>query len=117
MFNLRVPDPFGCRGVSCVKLPAAAAFPIDSQLLERLEQSRRALPPNSVKPLLRSRERQHAELPSAPRPPDAALRSTRVSDAAHASIERFPARVELRLRQLVRVEPLYARSKVAFGQH
>ena len=54
-------DPFGCRGVSCVKLPAAVAFPIDSQLLDRLEQSRRALPPNSVKPLLRSREPQHAE--------------------------------------------------------
>ena len=53
MFTLRVPDPFGCREVSCVKLPAAVAFPIDSQLLDRLEQSRRALPPNSVKALSR----------------------------------------------------------------
>jgi len=117
MFTLRVPDPFGCRGVSCVKLPAAVAFPIDSQLLDRLEQSRRALPPNSVKPLLRSLEPQQAEPRSAQRPRDAALRSTRKSDGAHATIERFPARVESRLRQLVRIEPLYARNKVALGQH
>jgi len=116
MFTLRVPNPFGCRGVSCVKLPAAVAFPIDSQLLDRLEQSRRALPPNSVKPLLRSREPQHAEPRFAQRPLEASVRSTRNSDAAHATVERLPARVEFRLGQLVRVEPLYTRSKVALGQ-
>jgi hypothetical protein len=51
MFTLRVRDPFGCRGVSCVKLPAAVAFPTDDGLLRRLEASRRALPANNMKAL------------------------------------------------------------------
>lgn len=51
MFTLRARDPFGCRGVSCVKLPAAVAFPTDDGLLRRLEASRRALPPNNMKAL------------------------------------------------------------------
>jgi hypothetical protein len=51
MFTLRVRDPFGCRGVSCVKLPAAVAFPTDDELLRRIEASRRALPANNMKAL------------------------------------------------------------------
>lgn len=51
MFTLRVRDPFGCRGVSCVKLPAAVAFPTDDGLLRRIEASRRALPANNMKAL------------------------------------------------------------------
>jgi len=119
MFTWRVTDPFASREVSCVKLPAAAAFPIDSQLLDRLEQSRRALPPNSVKALSRARasERAQVQAQPAPRPRDAEVRSTRASDAAQAAVERFPVRVESRLRQLVRIEQLYARSQVALGQH
>lgn len=57
MFSLGVRDPFGCRGVKCVKLPAAVAFPTDGQLLQRLEELRRALPPNSVKSLLKTASR------------------------------------------------------------
>ena len=90
MFTVRIRDPFGCRGVSCVKLPAAVEFPTDERLLHRLEQSRQALPPNSVKPLWRAR----------------------------ASVERVPARNESRatLPPLVRIEELYARSRVALSQ-
>lgn len=51
MFTLRVRDPFGCRGISCVKLPAAVAFPTDDALLRRLEAQRRTLPPNNMKAL------------------------------------------------------------------
>jgi hypothetical protein len=43
--------------VSCVKLPAAVAFPTDDRLLQRIEELRRALPANNVKPLWKSRER------------------------------------------------------------
>lgn len=120
MFTLGVRNPLGCREVSCVKLPATVAFPIDSQLLDRLEQSRRALPPNSVKALLKSRTPQYTETQSAQRPLDLELdhhgRPTRESGLGDATIERFPVRLESRLRQLGRIEQLYARSKVALGQ-
>lgn len=53
MFTLRVRNPFGCHGVSCVKLPAAVAFPTNDELLRRLEVSRRALPANNIKALRR----------------------------------------------------------------
>ncbi len=92
MFSVRVRDPFGCRGVSCVKLPATVEFPTDERLLHRLEQSRRALPPDSMKPLWRAR----------------------------APVQRLPVRTEPRavavLPPLVRIEELYARSRVALGQ-
>ena len=42
--------------VSCVKLPAAVAFPTDGRLLQRIEESRRALPVNNMKPLWKSRD-------------------------------------------------------------
>ena len=57
MFSMRIWDSFGSRGVSCVKLPAAVAFPTDGRLLQRIEESRRALPANNMKPLLKRRER------------------------------------------------------------
>ena len=56
MFTLRLRVPFGSHGVSCVKLPAAVAFPTDDRLLQRIEASRRALPANNMKPLWKSRE-------------------------------------------------------------
>jgi hypothetical protein len=56
MFKSRVRNPFGCRGVSCVKLPAAVAFPTDVRLLERIEESRRALPVDNMKALRKRRE-------------------------------------------------------------
>jgi hypothetical protein len=116
MFTLGFRDLIGCRGVSCVKLPATVAFPIDSQLLDRLERSRRALPPNSVKALWRSRAPQCTEGQSAQRPLDLDARPARESDLGHATIERFPVRVESRLRQVERIEQFFARSKVALGQ-
>jgi len=56
MFSMRFWDSFGSPGVSCVKLPAAVAFPTDDRLLQRIKESRRALPPNNMKPLWKSRE-------------------------------------------------------------
>jgi hypothetical protein len=56
MFSMRFWDSFGSPGVSCVKLPAAVAFPTDGRLLQRIEASRRALPANNMKPLWKSRE-------------------------------------------------------------
>jgi virulence-associated protein VagC len=61
MFTLRFWDPFGSDGVSCVKLPAAVAFPTDHRLLRRIEESRRALPANNMKALWKRRERASAE--------------------------------------------------------
>ena len=40
-------------GLSFVRLPATVAFPTDARLLDRIEQRRKALPLNSVKPLRR----------------------------------------------------------------
>ena len=56
MFTLRFGAASGFHRVSCVKLPAAVAFPTDDRLLKRIEESRRALPANNVKPLWKSRE-------------------------------------------------------------
>lgn len=53
MFHIRVRALAASGGASCIKLPAAVAFPTDARLLERIETSRRALPLNSVKPLRR----------------------------------------------------------------
>jgi len=64
MFSKRFWDSFGSPGVSCVKLPAAVAFPTDDRLLQRIEELRRALPPNNMKPLWKSREL--APAPGAP---------------------------------------------------
>src|SRR5262245_15957224 len=92
MFTMRFRDLFGSDGVSCVKLPAAVAFPTDDRLLQRIEESRRALPANNMKPLWRSRE-------LAPAPVAPSARSERgvtgqsVINVSLANVERFPARV------------------------
>ena len=116
MFTLRVPDPFGCRGVSCVKLPAAVAFPIDSQLLDRLERSRRALPPNSVKPLLEESRAAGDGAAAAQRPLEVGVPIHAQERRRSRNDRRFPVSAESRLRQLVRAEPVYARRQVALGQ-
>ena len=64
MFTMRFRDLFGSDGVSCVKLPAAVAFPTDDRLLQRIEASRRALPANNMKALWKSRELAQAQAPS-----------------------------------------------------
>ena len=56
MFTRRFKGLFRSDRVSCVKLPAAVAFPTDDRLLQRIEESRRALPANNMKPLWKSRE-------------------------------------------------------------
>jgi hypothetical protein len=55
MFTLRFGAAAGFHKMSCVKLPAAVAFPTDDRLLKRIEESRRALPANNVKPLWKIR--------------------------------------------------------------
>ena len=60
MFGSNGRNPFTCRGVGCVKLPATAAFPTDDKLLQRIEEARRALPRDSISPCdgpLRSNKR------------------------------------------------------------
>jgi hypothetical protein len=69
MFTLRLRDPFGCRGIACVKLPAAVAFPTDDALLRRLEARRRTLPPNNVKALWKVVELQSATTGARPGAP------------------------------------------------
>jgi hypothetical protein len=116
MFTLRVRDPFGSRGMSCVKLPSAVAFPTDPRLLDRLEQSRRALPPNSVKALWKSGERCQARPGRKVR--EVAARAEQELKITGAAISRLPVRAEtvFALPQLVRIEELYPRSRVALGK-
>jgi hypothetical protein len=66
MFTMRFRDLFGSDGVSCIKLPAAVAFPTDDRLLQRIGELRRALPANNVKPLLKCRELASQVQPKSP---------------------------------------------------
>jgi hypothetical protein len=92
MFTLRLRDPFGCQGVSCVKLPAAVAFPTDDRLLQRIEKLRSALPANNVKPLWKSRHTgSSADAPSAPRE-----RGVDTRPMINVSLGAFPLRFEPR---------------------
>jgi hypothetical protein len=79
--------------VSCVKLPAAVAFPTDGRLLQRIEESRRALPANNMKPLWKSRELAPAPgAPSAPR--ERGAESPSIINVSLATVGRLPARAE-----------------------
>jgi hypothetical protein len=116
MFTWRVRDSFGL-AVSCVKLPAAVAFPTDDRLLERLAESRRALPPNSIKALWRSRAHECPRAPSALRTQDGGARLRSTPDVSRAAIDRLPARsAHWALPPTVHIEDVYARSKVAVGR-
>ena len=113
MFTWRVRDPFGSFGVSCVKLPAAAAFPTDDRLLQRLEESRRALPPNSVKALCRRRALESCATPSA-RHDGVRLK---VEAEAPPDVESYALRAAAwALPQKVHIEDVYARSRAAVGR-
>ena len=117
MFTWRVRDSFAGPAVSCVKLPAAVAFPTDDRLLQRLEESRRALPPNSVKALWRSRALECSATPAAPGPRADDARPKSRAGAPRAAIESFPARgAHWALPPTVHIEDVYARSKVAIGR-
>ena len=117
MFTWRVRDSFGGPRVSCVKLPAAVAFPTDDRLLQRLEESRRALPPNSVKALCRSRALECSATPSLRPVQDDGARLKSAPDVSLATIERFPERgTRWALPPTVHIEDVYSRSKVAVGR-
>jgi len=117
MFTWRVRDSFAGPAVSCVKLPAAVAFPTDDRLLQRLEESRRALPPNSVKALWRRRALECSATPAAPRPQDDGTQPKSRAGVSRAAIEKFPARAaHWALPATVHIEDVYARSKVAIGR-
>lgn len=115
MFTWRIRDPFGSQTVSCVKLPATVEFPTDDRLLKRLEASRRALPPNSVKALWRARGLACSATPSA----------LHLHDEVHLKLGAgIPAELESlaprgapwTLPQTVHIEDVYARSRVAVGR-
>lgn len=116
MFTLRGRDPFGCHGVSCVKLPATVAFPTDERLLQRIEESRRALPLNNIKALRTTRSGDSAAvLPTSevsvevqPKPKIAVVSAT---------VERLPTRGTWTLPQRLHVEDVYARSRVTAAQY
>ena len=91
MFTMRFRDPLGSHGVSCVKLPAAVAFPTDDRLLQRIEELRRALPANNVKPLWKCRER---AVPAAPSERDVETRP--MIKVSLEALDLFPARIEPR---------------------
>jgi hypothetical protein len=100
-----------------VKLPAAVAFPTDDRLLQRLEQSRRALPPNSVKALCRSRAAEGSASPSVLTTQDDGERLKWAPDVSRVAIERFPERgARWALPPTVHIEDVYSRSKVAVGR-
>ena len=117
MFSWRGRDPFENLGGSCVKLPAAVAFPTDDRLLQRLEESRRALPPNSVKALWRSRERECSVTSCTLHAHDDGAQAKSSGDVAPPTIESFPARdARWSLPPTVHIEDVYARSRVAVGR-
>jgi hypothetical protein len=110
MFTWRVRDQ---SGVSCVKLPAAVAFPTDDRLIQRIEEARRALPRNSVKPLWRSREPECAELRPELRANEIDLQP--LAEVSGATIERFrAARAEMRS-TLIRMNELCPPGRTAVG--
>jgi hypothetical protein len=93
MFSSLFKDPFGSDGVACVKLPAAVAFPTDGRLLQRIEELRRALPANNMKPLWKSRER----APAAPSTPcESAPQTQPTIKVSLGTLDVPAARVELR---------------------
>jgi hypothetical protein len=95
MFSMRIWDSFGSRGVSCVKLPAAVAFPTDGRLLQRIEESRRALPAtNNMKPLWKSRGPGCS--PVSPAPCDGGVGRPSIISVSLAAVDRLPARAEPR---------------------
>jgi hypothetical protein len=116
MFTWRIRDPFGFQSVSCVKLPATVEFPTDDRLLQRLEASRRALPPNSVKALWRARGLECSAAPSALHLHDDVR--LKVGAGIPAELERLaPPGAPWTLPPTMYIEDVYARSRVAVGQH
>lgn len=113
MFNSNSRNPFTCRGVGCVKLPATAAFPTDDKLLQRIEEARRALPRNSVKALHRAPQAEHADLVSELLTPGDEREAQTRTDAVRAAIRRA-AHAELGS-AFPRIEALARRGRSAAG--
>ena len=97
--------------VSCVKLPPAVAFPTDDRLLQRIEESRRALPPNSVKALCRSRAG-FSEARPALHMQQSDVRLELGVGRSRAAPETF-AEPRWTLPATVHIEDVYARSRLA----
>jgi hypothetical protein len=118
MFVSRVRNLFGYRVLSCVKLPAAVAFPTDERLLRRLEDLRRALPPNSVKALRTSREPLRVVAASAQHLPAVHARGAPQTALEQRAAPHFqePAERPAAFPQLVRLDELYARGRAVLGQ-
>jgi hypothetical protein len=118
MFTLRVRNPFGCNEVSCVKLPAAVAFPTDDRLLRRIEESRRALPQDNMKSLRKRREPLNVVSASVQRVRRVDAQPAPCAEISRAASVRLAGSAEPRstLPQLVRIEELYLRNRVAVGQ-
>jgi hypothetical protein len=116
IFSVR--NPFGCRGVSCVKLPAAVAFPTDDRLLQRIEESRRALPPNNMKSLRKRREPLSVISASVRRVRAVDAQPTAREKVSRAAVDTFARAAGSRstLPQLVRIEELHLRNRAALGQ-
>jgi hypothetical protein len=112
MFTL-LRDRFGSAQVSCVKLPAAVAFPTDDRLLQRIEEARRALPRNNMKALWHSRARECVVHRPELRANEADLQLRPRAEFAPAAIERVRvARAELRS-TLSRMNQLYSSGRAA----
>jgi len=92
MFTMRFRDLFGSDGVSCVKLPAAVAFPTDDRLLQRIGELRRALPANNVKPLWKSPSQAQPPSPL----PERDVQQQLMIKMPPGGLDAFKARVEPR---------------------
>lgn len=115
MFKSHIRNPFSCRGVGCVKLPATAAFPTDDKLLQRIDAARRALPRNSMKALWRAPQADNAQLVSELLTPSAQAEAEARTAAARAALERVrAARAELGS-SLIRLAGQYPRGRSATG--
>jgi hypothetical protein len=91
MFSSNGRNPFACRGVGFVKLPATAAFPTDDKLLRRIEEARRALPRDSIKALRRAPQAEDAKWVSELLTPSVESEEQSRAEAARAAIQRFRA--------------------------
>jgi hypothetical protein len=113
MFTSRVRDSV----MSCVKLPATVAFPTDDRLLQRIEESRRALPPNSMKALLKSHGRKSIATQSWRRVDGADAQLRLLGAKLAPAIDRMPAHsTRWTLPPTVHVEDVHARSRLAVGR-
>ena len=113
MFSSNGRNPFACRGVGFVKLPAAAAFPTDDKLLQRIEEARRALPRDSIKALRRAPQGEQAALVSDLLTATVESEAQSGAEVTRTPIQRFRAADAVLGSNLVEIEELYPRGRAA----